>query len=146
MISASVTLTDTGEKREIGPGMVTLLGIAPEDANVEVEWLADKLTGLRIFEDAGGRMNDSLLETGGAMLIVSQFTLFGDARKGRRPSFVGAAPPSVAVPLYGAFIEAVQSRGIAVKTGEFGADMQVEMINDGPVTLIVETPSSAVRQ
>ena len=140
VVSAGVTLKDTGERRGIGPGMVTLLGIAPADARAEVDWLADKLAGLRIFEDADGRMNLSLLEAGGAMLIVSQFTLLGDARKGRRPSFAGAASPPVALPLYDALIEAVQSRGIAVTTGEFGADMQVEIVNDGPVTLIVETP------
>ena len=143
VVSASVTLKETGERREIGPGLVTLLGVAPDDAPAQADWLAEKLTGLRIFEDAGGKMNLSLLDTQGAMLIVSQFTLLGDARKGRRPSFAGAAPPAVALPLYAAFVHAVQSRGIAVKTGEFGADMLVEIINDGPVTLIVETPSEA---
>jgi D-tyrosyl-tRNA(Tyr) deacylase len=138
--AASVTFKDTGERREIGAGLVTLLGIAPGDTQAGADWLADKLTGLRIFEDTDGKMNWSLLETSGAMLIVSQFTLYGEARKGRRPSYTGAAPPAAAQPLCEAFIEAVRSRGIAVKTGEFGADMQVEIVNDGPVTLIVETP------
>ena len=139
--SASVTLKETGEQRKIGPGLVTLLGIAPDDTAGEVEWLADKLVGLRIFEDADGKMNWALSEIeSGAMLIVSQFTLLGDARKGRRPSFTGAAPPAIAIPLYRAFVEAVKSRGIPVLTGEFGADMLVEISNDGPVTLIVETP------
>ena len=140
--SASVTMKETGDKRAIGLGMVTLLGVAPHDTLADAEWLAEKLVGLRIFEDADGRMNLSLLELegGGAMLIVSQFTLLGDTRKGRRPSFAGAAPPAAALPLYLAFVKAVQTRGIAVQTGEFGADMSVEIVNDGPVTLIVGTP------
>ncbi|MGI4787908.1 MAG: D-aminoacyl-tRNA deacylase [Janthinobacterium lividum] len=141
VVSASVTLKETNERRSIGPGLVTLLGIAPTDTNADVQWVADKLVGLRIFDDTDGKMNLSLSELNSqAMLIVSQFTLFGDARKGRRPSFTGAALPSIALPLYEAFIDAVKLRGIAVKTGEFGADMQVELVNDGPVTLIVETP------
>jgi D-tyrosyl-tRNA(Tyr) deacylase len=142
VVSASVMIKETGEKRTIGPGLMVLLGIAPFDTNADVDWLMEKLVGLRIFEDAGGKMDLSLLERddGGAMLIVSQFTLLGDARKGRRPSFTGAAPPAVARPLYEAFVQAVQRRGIAVQTGEFGADMRVEIVNDGPVTLIVETP------
>jgi len=140
---ASVTLKATGERREIGPGMVTLLGVALGDTEADVAWLAEKLAGLRVFEDADGKMNLSLLETGGAMLIVSQFTLLGDARKGRRPSFTGAAPPEVAEPLYRAFVQAVQALGVAAKTGEFGADMRVEIANDGPVTLVVETPGRA---
>ena len=121
--SASVTIKETGDRHTIGPGMVTLLGVAPGDTLADVEWLAEKLAGLRVFEDEGGRMNLSLLDTQGAMLIVSQFTLLGDARKGRRPSFTGAAPPAVALPLYEAFVEAVRARGVAVQTGEFGADM-----------------------
>jgi D-tyrosyl-tRNA(Tyr) deacylase len=142
-VRASVTLKATGERREIGPGLVTLLGVAPGDTEADVAWLAEKLAGLRVFEDADGKMNLSLLETGGAMLIVSQFTLLGDARKGRRPSFTGAAPPEVAEPLYRAFVRAVQALGVAAKTGEFGADMRVEIANDGPVTLVVETPGRA---
>ena len=136
---ASVTLKVTGERRQIGTGLLTLLGVAPDDTRAEAEWLAEKLVGLRVFEDEAGKMNVSLLDIGGEMLIVSQFTLFGDARKGRRPSFTGAAPPEVAIPLYEAFVMAVRARGIAVKTGEFGAEMLVEVANDGPVTLIVET-------
>ncbi len=144
--SASVTIKETGDKRRIGPGLAVLLGVAPDDTAAEVNWLADKLAGLRIFEDADGKMNLSLLETQGAMLIVSQFTLFGDTRKGRRPSFTGAAPPSIALPLYQAFVQAVLARGIAVQTGEFGADMSVEIVNDGPVTLWVETPPQLAPQ
>ncbi len=140
--AAGVTIKPTGETREIGPGLAVLLGVAPGDTSVEAEWLAERLVGLRIFEDADGKMNVGLsdLEGGGAMLIVSQFTLLGDARHGRRPSFTGAAPPSVAQPLYEAFVEAVRSRGVFVQTGKFGADMSVKIVNDGPVTLIVETP------
>ena len=142
---ASVTLKETGERREIETGLMTLLGIAPGDTLADTEWLAEKLVRLRVFEDDAGKMNRSLLDiNGGAMLIVSQFTLLGDARKGRRPSFTGAAPPSVAIPLYEAFVQAVRGHGIAVKTGEFGAEMLVELANDGPVTLIVETPARAV--
>ncbi len=140
---ASVTIKATGERRAIGPGLMVLLGVAPGDTAADADWLADKLVGLRVFEDAGGKMNLSLSEIndgGGAMLIVSQFTLLGDARKGRRPSFTGAAPPAVAEPLYEAFVQAVQRRGVVVQTGEFGADMTVEIVNDGPVTLWVETP------
>lgn len=141
--TASVTLKETRERRAIGAGLMVLLGVAPGDASADADWLAEKLAGLRVFDDADGKMNLSLLELnggGGAMLIVSQFTLLGNARKGRRPSFAGAAPPAVARPLYEAFIRAVQARGVAVQTGEFGADMTVEIINDGPVTLWVETP------
>lgn len=141
--AAGVTIKSTGETREIGPGLMVLLGVAPGDTGADAEWLAEKLAGLRVFEDAGGKMNVGLsdLKGGGAMLIVSQFTLLGDARKGRRPSFAGAAPPAIAQPLYQAFVEAVRSRGVRVQTGEFGADMSVSLVNDGPVTLVVETPS-----
>jgi len=139
--AASVTLKSSGEKWEIEAGLVVLLGIAPADTEADAKWLAEKLAGLRIFEDADGKMNVGLSEMpGGEMLIVSQFTLYGDARKGRRPSFAGAAPPAVALPLYQAFVDAVKSRGIWVQTGEFGVDMTVTIVNDGPVTLIVETP------
>lgn len=140
---ASVTLKETGEHRATGPGLVTLLGVAPGDTEADAAWLAEKLAGLRIFEDQNGKMNLSLLETGGAMLIVSQFTLLGDARKGRRPSFTGAASPDIAEPLYHAFTRAVRALEVEVKTGEFGADMRVEITNDGPVTLLVETPGRA---
>ncbi len=142
---ASVTLKATGERREIGPGLVTLLGVAHGDTEAEARWMAEKLVGLRIFEDADGKMNRRLAEVGGgAMLIVSQFTLLGDARKGRRPSFTNAAPPEAAIPLYEAFVQAVQDLGVPVQTGEFGADMRVEIANDGPVTLIVESPPRAL--
>ncbi len=123
----------------IGPGLLVLLGVAPQDTPAEAKWLAEKLVGLRIFGDAEGKMNRDLAEVGGAMLVVSQFTLYGDCRKGRRPSFIGAASPEIAIPLYEAFVNEVQALGIPIATGRFGADMQVELVNDGPVTLIVDS-------
>ena len=124
---------------EIGPGLLVLLAVAPTDTPEQARWLADKVVGLRIFADADDKMNRSLLDAGGAALVVSQFTLYGDCRKGRRPSFIGAAPPETAIPLYEAFVEAVRALGVPVATGRFGAMMDVELINDGPVTLIVDS-------
>jgi D-tyrosyl-tRNA(Tyr) deacylase len=124
----------------IEQGLLVLLGVAGTDTPEQARWLADKVVGLRIFNDAGGKMNLALGDVGGAVLVVSQFTLYGDARKGRRPSFIAAAEPETAIPLYEAFIEAVRSQGVPVQTGRFAADMQVELVNDGPVTLILDTP------
>lgn len=124
----------------IGPGLMVLLGVAPGDTDREVGWMAEKLTGLRIFEDPDGKMNLSLLDVGGAMLVVSQFTLLGDCRKGKRPSFVGAAPPEIAEPIYERFVEQVRGRGVEVATGRFRTEMAVSLVNDGPVTLVVESP------
>lgn len=137
---AGVTLQQTGETREIGPGLVVLVGVGHADTPADAEGLARKLAALRLFEDAHGKMNLSLQETGGAMLIVSQFTLLGDARKGRRPSFAAAAPPSLAISLYERFVQAVRAEGILIQTGEFGADMRVLLENDGPVTLVIDSP------
>lgn len=123
----------------IGPGLLVLLGVAQEDTAAQVGWLADKVCELRIFNDADGKMNRSLLEVGGEALIVSQFTLYGDCSKGRRPSFIAAAPPERAIPLYEAFVEAVKARGVRVATGRFGAMMEVELVNAGPVTLILDS-------
>jgi D-tyrosyl-tRNA(Tyr) deacylase len=123
---------------EIGRGLLVLLGVAPTDTAEHARWLADKVVSLRIFEDAEGKMNRGLLDVGGAVLVVSQFTLYGDCAKGRRPSFIGAAVPEIAVPLYEAFINAVRAQGVPTATGRFGAMMQVELVNDGPVTLIVD--------
>ena len=135
-------MKETGERRAIGAGMVTLLGIAPGDTERDAAWLADKLGNLRIFEDEAGKMNRSLREIPkGAMLIISQFTLLGETRQGRRPSFTGAAAPDIARPLYETLVRLVRESNLTVQTGDFGADMQVEIVNDGPVTLIVETPS-----
>ena len=125
---------------EIGAGMVILLGVTHTDTPDDVRFLAKKCVELRIFEDEAGKMNRSLSEIGGGALIVSQFTLYGDASHGRRPSFTGAARPEHAIPLYEAFIAAVKEFGVPVSTGRFGADMQVTIHNDGPVTLMLESP------
>lgn len=122
----------------IGPGFCLLVGFTHGDTPAQVDWMAEKIGGLRLFSDADGKMNLGLAEVGGAILVVSQFTLYGDAAKGRRPSFIEAARPETAIPLYDAFVAALRSRGFDVATGEFGAMMQVELVNDGPVTLILE--------
>lgn len=124
---------------DIGSGLLVLLGVAADDQPSDARFLADKIAGLRIFEDAAGKMNRSLVDVEGEMLVVSQFTLYGDCRKGRRPSFTTAAPPDVAEALYKAFIGYVRQSGVNVKTGVFGAMMDVSLINDGPVTLILDT-------
>lgn len=124
----------------IGPGLLVLLGVQNGDTEKDASYLADKISGLRIFEDDQGKMNLSLLETGGAMLIVSQFTLLGDCRKGRRPSFTDAAPPTEAKSLYERFCELVRQKNILVATGQFQADMQVTLTNSGPVTMLLESP------
>ena len=122
----------------IGHGFVVLAGFAPADGEDALAWMADKIAGLRIFADAEGKMNLPLAEVGGAVLVISQFTLYGDAAKGRRPSFVGAAPPLEAEALYDRFVAMLRERSLAVETGRFGAMMDVELVNDGPVTLILE--------
>ena len=123
----------------IGRGHLVLLGIAEGDGPEQVEWMADKIVGLRIFADDEGKMNRSLDEVEGDVLVVSQFTLLGDVRKGRRPSFIGAAAPERAIPLYERFVDTLRARVRGrVETGEFGALMDVELVNDGPVTLVIE--------
>ncbi len=124
---------------EIGPGLLVLLGITHDDTPEQAKWLAEKIVGLRIFNDQDGKMNRDMTEIGGSVLIVSQFTLYGDCKKGRRPSFIDAARPEVAIPLYEAFINAVKALGVPAATGRFGADMQVELVNDGPVTIVVDS-------
>lgn len=124
----------------IGPGLMVLLGVALQDTEKEADFLAEKIVHLRIFEDEDGKLNRSLVDTGGSMLVVSQFTLLGDCRKGRRPSFVRAAAPEKAQALYDHFVRKVNQMGITTATGRFRAVMQVSLINDGPVTLILETP------
>ena len=124
---------------EIGPGVVILLGIRQGDTENDVEYLAQKCVNLRMFADENGNLNRSLLETGGEALIISQFTLYGDTRKGRRPSFTQAARPEESEPLYDKFVEAVRRHGVRVATGRFGAMMLVKIHNDGPVTLLVES-------
>ena len=123
---------------EIGPGLVILLGIGPGDGEEQTQYLADKIANLRIFEDQGGKMNQSLLEVGGEAIVVSQFTLYADTRKGRRPSFTDAAPVEIAHPLVERFVEILNSKGVATQSGEFGAHMLVEIANDGPVTIWME--------
>ena len=123
----------------IGPGLLVLLGVATGDTSADVAYLADKISHLRIFEDDQGKMNRSLLDTAGSMLVVSQFTLLGDCRKGRRPSFIRAARPELAIPLYESFTDRVRDKGIHVETGRFQAMMAVALVNDGPVTIILES-------
>jgi len=124
----------------IGVGYVVLAGFAAGDTEATLDWMAEKILGLRLFGDAEGKMNLDLDEVDGALLVVSQFTLYGDAHKGRRPSFAAAAPPAAAIPLYERFVALLRERsgGIRIETGEFGATMDVELVNDGPVTLILE--------
>ncbi len=124
---------------QIGPGMLVLLGVAAGDTPADAAQLAKKIAGLRVFEDSQQKMNLSLADVGGAMLIVSQFTLLGDCRKGRRPDFTAAAPPEVAEKLYQFFVDAVAQQGLPVATGRFRQHMEVELVNDGPVTLFVES-------
>jgi D-tyrosyl-tRNA(Tyr) deacylase len=138
-VSQARVLVDQEVLGQIGRGLLVLLGVTGSDTEEQARWLADKIVGLRIFNDAGGKMNSSLADVGGGVLVVSQFTLYGDCRKGRRPSFVDAAPPETAIPLYEAFVNAVRALGVPTATGRFGAMMQVELINDGPVTLIVDS-------
>jgi D-tyrosyl-tRNA(Tyr) deacylase len=122
----------------IGRGLLVLVGLTHNDGEAQLVWMTDKILGLRIFSDAEDKMNLSLADVDGAVLVVSQFTLYGDAVKGRRPSFIDAARPEVAVPLYERFVGLLQERGAKVETGEFGAMMEVELVNDGPVTLWLE--------
>ncbi|OLE11008.1 MAG: D-tyrosyl-tRNA(Tyr) deacylase [Acidobacteria bacterium 13_1_20CM_4_56_7] len=123
----------------IGPGLLVLLGVAKSDSQTDAEYLAAKLVSLRIFDDENGKMNLSLVDTGGAVLAVSQFTLYGDVRKGKRPSFDEAAPPEVAHRLYEHFVSKIREAGITCETGRFQATMQVELVNDGPVTILLDS-------
>ena len=136
--SASVTI-DGRVNGKIGQGFLILLGVGPNDTEKECRYLAEKALGLRVFEDANGKMNCGLEAVGGEVLVVSQFTLFGNCRKGRRPSFTDAAGPELGNALYEKFLAICEELGYPPKHGEFGADMQVESINDGPVTLILDT-------
>ena len=135
---ASVTIDGKVHGR-IGEGFLILLGVTHEDTEAQAVKLADKLTGLRIFEDENEKMNRSLEDVKGELLIVSQFTLYGNCKKGRRPEFLAAARPEIAIPLYEKFVQLCRDKGFHTETGEFGAYMQVESLNDGPVTLVVDT-------
>ena len=141
-VSRAAVRVDGKAVGEIGLGFLVLAGFAPTDTDAALDWMADKILGLRLFGDDDDKMNRDLTEVGGGVLVVSQFTLYGDARKGRRPSFIDAAPPEVAIPLYEKFVAILREHGarsnIAVAPGEFGAMMEVELVNDGPVTLLLE--------
>jgi len=128
---------------EIGRGFVALLGIALDDGPAELRWMADKVVGLRVFEDGEGKMNLALADVGGELLVVSQFTLLGDCRKGRRPSFINAATPEIAERMYDEFVAAARAAGIRVATGRFRTHMEVELVNDGPVTLLLDSSDKA---
>jgi D-tyrosyl-tRNA(Tyr) deacylase len=124
---------------DIGPGFLALIGVSTRDGPADVQYIAGKIADLRIFEDEHGKMNRSIIEVGGAVLVVSQFTLYGDCRKGRRPSFDGAAPPALARQLYEDIVRVLRERGLRVATGVFQAHMQVESTNDGPVTILLDS-------
>lgn len=135
---ASVTI-DGKVHGQIGEGFLILLGVTHEDTEAQAVKLAEKLTSLRIFEDENGKMNRGLDEVQGQLLVISQFTLYGNCKKGRRPEFLAAARPEVAIPLYEKFVQVCRDKGFHTETGEFGADMQVDSLNDGPLTLVVDT-------
>jgi D-tyrosyl-tRNA(Tyr) deacylase len=139
-VKQSTVKTDNEIVGQIGSGLLVLLGVAKGDTAKDADYLANKIINLRIFEDEDRKMNRSLLETGGELLAVSQFTLLADCRKGRRPSFIEAAEPAKATDLYETFVNMVRAKGVAVQTGRFRAMMEVALINDGPVTIIIESP------
>lgn len=136
---ASVTIDDK-ETRSTAAGLMILLGISPDDNSSDIDWLAGKIAGMRIFTDSKGKMNLSVQDIGGELLIVSQFTLFASTRKGNRPSFSLSAPPETAIPLYKTFVSEIRSKtGLRVETGQFGASMEVKLCNDGPVTIVIDS-------
>ena len=137
-VSKSSVTIDGRIAGAIGQGFCLLVAFTHGDGAAQVDWMAEKVAGLRLFSDVNGKMNLGLGDVGGAVLVISQFTLYGDASRGRRPSFIEAARPEVAIPLYHRFLAALGERGLTVAAGEFGADMQVEIHNDGPVTLILD--------
>lgn len=140
-VSSASVAVDGQVVGQIGPGLLVLLGVGHGDAEAQAVWLAEKVANLRIFPDEAGAMNRSLLDVGGGALVVSQFTLYGDCRRGRRPSFTGAAPPEAANALYERFCALLAGNGVlAVERGVFRAEMRVSLVNEGPVTLMVETP------
>jgi len=138
-VSRAAVRIDGQTVGEIGRGFVVLVGFAPADTEPALAWMADKIVGLRLFADADGKMNLPLGEVGGALLVVSQFTLYGDARKGRRPSYLDAAPPEEANRLYGRFVDALRAPGLTVETGTFRAMMDVALVNEGPVTILLDS-------
>ncbi len=144
-VADAAVVVDGATVGSIGRGLAVLVGIAPTDTPADAVALADKLAGLRIFRDPDDKMNLSVVDVGGAILVISQFTLYGDTRRGRRPSFVGAAPPDVAEPLVDATVAALEVLGVPTATGRFGADMSVALTNDGPVTLVLEIRDGRVQ-
>ncbi len=137
-VSRAAVRVDGQTVGAIGRGFVVLAGFAPADGEPALTWMAEKIAGLRVFTDGEGKMNLPLADVGGGVLVISQFTLYGDAAKGRRPSFTDAAPPEIAEGLYRRFVELLRERQVPVETGRFGAVMEVELVNDGPVTLVLE--------
>ena len=138
-VSRAEVSVDGKCRGRIGPGFAVLLGVAREDIEADAEFIADRILGLRVFADAAGKMNLAMGAVGGELLVISQFTLLADTSGGRRPSFIRAAPPELAVPLYEHFLSLVRSRGVKVETGEFGAHMELALVNDGPVTIILDS-------
>jgi D-aminoacyl-tRNA deacylase len=138
-VSSARVVVDGETVGEIRRGLLVLLGVATTDNDEHLRWLVDKVVGLRVFEDADGKMNLGLAKAGGELLVVSQFTLLGDCRKGRRPSFIAAAPPEQAERVYEQFVEAARALGVRVATGRFRTHMHVELVNDGPVTLVIDS-------
>jgi D-tyrosyl-tRNA(Tyr) deacylase len=138
-VSRAEVSVDGKCRGRIGPGFAVLLGVAREDTEADAEFIADRILGLRVFADAAGKMNLALGAVGGELLVISQFTLLADTGGGRRPSFIKAAPPERAVPLYEHFLSLVRIRGVKVETGEFGAHMELALVNDGPVTIILDS-------
>lgn len=138
-VTAAAVFVEGQEVGAIGKGLVALIGVANGDAPADIDYVASKIRGLRVFGDDQGRMNRSVLEAGGAVLAISQFTLLGDARRGRRPAFGDAAPPAIARPVYAAVVEALRAAGVPVATGVFQADMALTLTNDGPVTIMIDS-------
>jgi D-tyrosyl-tRNA(Tyr) deacylase len=143
-VTRSAVSVDGAVVASIGGGLLLLVGIEPTDGEEDIDAAVDKVANLRVFADAEGRMNRSLLDVGGSVLVVSQFTLLGDVSKGRRPSFTGAAPPEMAEPMVSRLAEALSRTGVDTRTGVFGARMEVDLVNDGPVTLVLEVRSGRV--
>ena len=140
-VSRAAVHVDSETIADIGQGLLLLVGFSRDDAEADLAWMAEKVANLRIFDDPAGKLNRSLLDVGGQVLAVSQFTLYGDARKGRRPSFDASAPADIARPLFEKFVSSLTSRGIVCRSGQFQAVMQVDLVNDGPVTILLESPS-----
>ncbi len=141
-VSSAAVVIDGETVGRCGQGQLILLAVAHEDTEKEAEWLAKKLAVLRIFTDDEGKMNNSMIDIHGEALVISQFTLYGNCKKGRRPSFVGSGPPEMASRLYDKFCDLLEAEGVHVERGVFAADMAVSLVNDGPVTLIIDTPES----